>query len=195
MYLKAFQSAARMYSEDQDIKPFIKKLIIYGVKVVNAKPETETITREESVNDFQYASAIKDLIGTITPGEFVNIFPITKDFDGHKYQSKDYFYTRDYIRSLPVDKTIGESTDVMEFLWEYWNWEITHFIVNAFSYMNNLRRLEGQPSMMEEFCEERGIQTYTIHTDQKGQQFMVDRQTGKSFRVKKKRPRYLKPVS
>lgn len=195
LYQKAFCRLDISGSLDKVDKDLIKKAIFCGVRIVNTKPEPKSITSKEAIMDFRFADAIKCLMGTLTPGEFVNLFPITKDFNGHKYQCKDYFYTRDYIRSLSVDKTISESVDVMEFLWEYQNWEIANFLVNVFGYVNNLRRLEGQPSMMESFCDEMGIKTYTMHTDQKGKQFMVDRQTGRSFRVKNRRPRYLKPVS
>ncbi|GAB6151770.1 hypothetical protein JCM17380_05200 [Desulfosporosinus burensis] len=34
------------------------------------------------------------------PYESVNLLPIRKDYRGHKYESKDYFYTRDYIKGL-----------------------------------------------------------------------------------------------
>lgn len=168
----------------------IKKLIFYGVRVVNTKQNPPA---DEVLQGFQFADTVQFLIGLLTPAEFANLFPITKDFDGHKYGVKDYFYTRDYIKTLP-DEPIGSTKQVMEFLWEYHNWEISEFAVNVLGYVSDLRELEGQPSIMKEFCDNNGIKTYTMHTDQKGKKFMVDNETGKSFRVKRKRPRYLKPV-
>lgn len=194
LYLKAFQNTAKAYSEnqEQDVKPFIKKLIVYGVKAVNTKPEPKAVTQEEAVSDFQFASVIKDLIGALTPAEFVNLFPIEKEYKGHRWQMKDYFYTRDYIKALDPDKPIGE--DALEFIWEYTNWEITEFNVAIMGYMSNLRRLEGQPSLMEEWADMNGLKTYTMHTDQKGREFLFDGETGKTIKLKKKLPKHLKVI-
>lgn len=110
LYLKAFQNTAKAYSENQqqDPSPFIKKLIVYGIKAVNTKPEPKTLTHEEAISDFQFATVILDLIGTLTPGEFMNLFPIEKEYKGHRWQMKDYFYTMDYIKGLDPLKPIGE---------------------------------------------------------------------------------------
>lgn len=194
LYLKSFLNAARAYADNPDRNPasYVKKIIFYGVRMVNTRPERKTVTREEAMHDFQFAETIQALIGTLTPGAFVTLFPIAKEFDGHRYQTKDYFYTRDYIRALQAGKAISDSVPVIEFLWEYHNWEISCYVVNVFGYIDNLRRLEGQPSMMEEFCNKNGIKTYTMFTDIKGKRFIMDRETGKSFRVKERRPRHLK---
>lgn len=194
LYVNAFYNAANDIYDNQDAVSLTKKLIIYGVKMVNANPKPTGISWDEAMRDFQFAEIIKTLIGTLSPGEFVNLFPIAKEFDGHKYETKDYFYTRDYIQTLPSGEPIGDSEAVVNFLWEYHNWEIRTFTVKIMGYTDNLRKLEGQPSAWELFCEEKGIKTYSKHTDQKGREFMVDRETGKSFRVKKRIPRYLKAV-
>lgn len=194
LYLKAFRNTAKAYSENQqqDPGPFIKKLIVYGIKAVNTKPEPQIITYDEAVNNFQFANVILSLIGTLTPSEFVNLFPIEKEYKGHKWQMKDYFYTRDYIKSLDPLKPIGE--DALKFIWEYTNWEITEFNVEIMGYMSSLRRLEGQPSLMEEWADMNGLKTYTMHTDQQGREFLFDGETGKTIRLKKKPPRYLKVI-
>lgn len=196
LYLNAYCRTAKEYADNPtlDTHSVIKKLIFYGIKMVNTMPKRPTITPETAQSDFQLAEAIQAMIGTLTPGEFVTMFPITKDYDGHRYQCKDYFYTRDYINSLAQDKPISDSVPVTKLLWEYTNCEISIFLVNVLGFIDNLRRLEGQPSMMEAFCAEKGIKTYTMHTDPKGRQYMLDRETGKTFRVKKKLPRYLRPV-
>lgn len=197
LYLKAFHRTAHAYADnpEQDPALYIKKLIYYGVRMVNTRSEPEYITYERSNHDFQFAETIQALIGTLTPGEFVTLFPIAKEFDGHRYQTKDYFYTRDYLRALQADKPISDSVPVIEFLWAYHNWEISRYVVNVFGYIDNLRRLEGQPSMMEEFCAKHGIKSYTMYTDTRGKKFVVDRESGKSFRVKERRPRHLKTVN
>jgi hypothetical protein len=194
LYVNAFYNAAK--NVPNGLYPGLtKKLIFYGVKMVNTKPDPQFITEDEAIRDFQFAETIQTLIGTLTPAEFVNMFPITKDFDGHRYGTKDYFYTRDFIRTLSPDEPIGDLEAVMNFLWEYHNWEVRIFFVNvSTSYVDNLCRLEGQPTAWESFCDDNGISTYTFNTDKKGKQFMVDNETGKSVRVKKRIPRYLKVI-
>ena len=122
----------------------------------------------------------------------MNLFPITKEFDGDRYQTKDYFYTRKYIKTLEPEKPIGEN--VSEFLWEYSNWDITIFNLTSLGYLDNLLILKGQPTTWESFCDENELKSYTIRTDLKGRQFTIDRETGKSFRLKKRMPRYIKLV-
>jgi len=177
-------------SDDYRSTDSIKKLIFYGVKAVNSITDRDM---KYLRSNFQFIETIQQMMGTLKPSEFVNIFPITKEYDGNRYGTKDYFYTMDYLKTLS-DEPIGEERQVMDFLWEYHNLEICLFVVNMLSIASDLRRSEGQPGIMEEWCAENGIKTYTMHTDQKGKRFVVDNETGKSFRVRKKMPRYLKLV-
>lgn len=196
LYFQAYCNTLKIYSEvydknpSCDFKPIIKKLIVYGVKVVNAKLDLECVTKEEAEKEFEFACIIKQLMGSLTPKEFMNLFPIAKDYKGHKYSVKDYFYTKNYINTLNQDKPIGD--EMLHFLWDYHNWEITDFAINTMEYISNLRRLEGQPSLMEEFADTVGIKTYTMHTDDKGNQFLFDKESGKTTKLTKPKPRYLK---
>lgn len=195
LYYKAYCKLINDYADnpDQDIKPIMKKLIVLGVKVINASEKPETLTQEDTDFNFQYVGIIKAFMANLTPGEFVNLFPITKEYQGHKWQTKDYFYTRDYVEGLPQDKSIGDK--INDFLWEYTNIETSIFMVHSMGYMSDLRRLEGLPSIAEEWADEVGLKTYTMHTDQKGREFIFDKETGKTARIKKPRPRYLKVLN
>lgn len=193
LYLNAFFNEIKTFDLQNPGQASVKKLVFYGVKAVNTKREQRTITMEEAATNFQFTDLVQGLIGLLKPSEFVTVFPISKEYDGHKYQTKDYFYTRDYLLELP-DEPIGSINKVMEFLWEYHNREVSRFVVHTLGYASDLRKLDGQPSIMEEFCAENGIKTYTKHTYQNGKKFMVDNETGKSVRIKKKVPRYLKLI-
>lgn len=194
LYYKAYCRVLDSYKNnpDQDTKPLMKKLIVLGVKVINSKKEPETLTPEDVEFYFEYTEIIKAFMANLTPGEFVNLFPITKDYQGHRWQAKDYFYTREYIKQLQQDKPIGE--EINNFLWEYTNMEVSIFMDYSMGYMSDLRRLEGLPSIAEEWAEENGIKTYTMHTDSKGKQYLYDADTGKSIKVRKPRPKHLKLV-
>jgi hypothetical protein len=177
---------------DNESRHILKRIIYYGVKAVNTTPEPEHITREAAETNFQFISIIKDLMALLTPIEFMQMFPIEKDYKGHRWGFKDFFYTRDYINGLEQGKPIGG--EILNFLWEYQNKDITEFNISSMEALSNLRKLDGLPSLAEEFADEMGLKTYTVHTDSKGREFLIDKDTGKTMRVKKSKPRYLKLV-
>lgn len=186
LYIRAFKKVLQSCSDDQEynFKAVMRKLITYGVKAVNCKKEADVITMEEAENNFQFIELVKSFMGSLAPIEFMSLFPIRKEYDGHKWEMKDYFYTRDYLNSLDLSKPIGE--EICNFLWEYFNPEISIFVVNMMGCIDNFRRLEGQPSLAEEWANTNGIKTYTLHTDNKGKQFLFDKETGKTMRIKPK---------
>ena len=194
LYYRAYCKVLDNYENnpDQDIVPIIKKLIVYGVKAINAMEKPDIITQEDADFNFKYADIIRMLMANLTPKEFVNLFPIDKKYDGYKYESKDYFYTVDYLKTLDQDQPIGHNID--DFLWDYMNSKLHIFLVKLFSFASDLRRLDGRPGLMEEWADQNGVRTFTIHKDSKGREFMIDKETGKTKRVKKHKPRYLKPV-
>lgn len=206
LYLKAYRTEVfnllKGVNENPDIDtiPFIKKIVTYGIKAINLQYRLSNdkkcitrdyTTRELVISKFKCNDFILSLIGELTPREFMSLFPIRKIFDGDKYQTKDYFYTRDYMNKLDQDNPMKYQINIMELLWEYMNWEITMFNVAVINCIDDLRKLDGQPSMIMEFCKENGIGTHTMYTDEKGKKFLVDDETGKSKSVKT-RPSYLK---
>ena len=121
----------------------------------------------------------------------MSLFPISKDYNGHKYQAKDYFYTKDYMNKLEKDKPLRDQVEVIELLWVYVNDEIFDFNMAILDCIDNLRKLDGELSLAEEFFQENGLKMHTLYTDEKGKKFLVDNETGKSTPVKT-RPAYLK---
>lgn len=158
-YLDGFISNIEKYQEhlrespnledDKHIKKlYIKRSIFYGVKAVINGPKDDFPLNKASTN-FEFANTIANLMGSLKPKEFINIFPINKEYDGHKYQSKDYFYTKKYMDSLNQSKPIGE--EILHLLWEYQNMDITLFNIKMMGYMDDMRRLRGKPNVIEEF--------------------------------------------
>lgn len=194
LYLNAFKKTIQAFTDKpkQEANPIIRKLVFYGVKTVITEPKLELIDREKAESDFQFAGVVKDLVAVLTPLEFMAIFPIDKEFEGHRWNMKDYFYTRDYIKTLEPNKPIGETA--LEFLWEYHNKDVTEFNIAVMMYMSRLRQLEGQPSLAVEWAEMNELKTYSMHTDNKGKEFLLDKETGKTVRTKKKTPRHLRIV-
>ena len=165
----------------------IKKLVFYGVRAIINKPKSPCLIKEEIEDDFKFISTIKTLMGALTPNEFTTVFPIAKEYNGHKWGFKDYFYTRDYISKLNQDKPIGVDEDILEFLFEYHNWEISMFVVASMGCISDLNRLEGKPTLAEEFAEIMGLDTYTVYKDDKGNDFIID--DGRTVKLEKPKPR------
>lgn len=193
LYMGAYSRTVDEFSKQADedtCMDFIKKLITYGVKIVNSKPIEKFTSMQIARNNFEFADSIQSLMGLLTPKQFESLFPIKKDFDGHKYECKDYFYTRKYIDNLEQDKPIG-ADKIPRLLWAYVNDELMDFSLEIMDYIDNIRRLNGEPSCIEEFFQKEGLKTYTMHEDEKGKKFIVDNETGKSKPIKA-RPSHLK---
>lgn len=198
LYYRAYCRVLKDYKNnpEQDTKPVIKKVVFYGVKVANALKRYDIPisgkTKEDAEYNFNFANSVMSFMALLTPAELIQIFNVDKDYDGDKYETKDYFYTKSYLERIGMDKPIGE--EITTLLWEYCNSDIRMFNVNVISFMSDLKRLDGQPGIMEEWAADNGIRTVSTFTDSKGKQYQLDGETGKTTRVKKPKPRYLKIV-
>lgn len=168
-----------------------KKLVLYYVKKINAT-NLDIFDYELLVGTFNTISMINSIMGTLTPREFQTIFPIAKEYDGEKYEVKDYFYTKKHIEKIGMDKVIGE--EATGFHMEYHNSEIRRFAVQTMCIISAINRAEGRKTLGEEFAEEVGLTTYTMTEDHQGKQFLTNNSTGEVQKVSKPRPRYLKVI-
>jgi hypothetical protein len=189
LYLNALIAALPDAMDDDKA---LERTIFYGVKYFGRAGKNTTL--EDMERRFHITEAIMAYISLVTPRRFVEIFPINKEYDGKRWGTKDYFYTVDKIAEIGWDKPIGETTEtVLDFLWDYNNWDITFFLVEFMSLMSDMRRAQGQPGIMEQWATENGIQTYTLHTTPDGEQFVMDSK-GRTKPVREKRPKHLKLV-
>jgi len=191
LYLNAFIHVIENWLDnpEQEYKPVFKKLIVYGVKYINAH-EPQNYTRENVENKFEFADTIMSMMADLTPKEFMNLFPISKEYDGHRWGTKDYFYTMEHVKKLSLDEPIGEKID--DFLWNYTNHEVNAFLVNLLCFASDLRRFDTGKGIMEEFCEQNGIPTYSLYKDGTGKKYLLNNQTGRTMGVRKVRPKYLR---
>lgn len=71
----------------------------------------------------------------MTYRDLVNIFPITKFYKGDKWDTKDYFYTMNYIKEHGgLDAYIEDPFDMV---WDYQNKYIRKFGVKWMDYVND----------------------------------------------------------
>ena len=166
LYHNAFTRAIHAYKPSDDevaAHTLLKQLVIYGVKyIINFRFKKKNIkTKEEIEYNFDMIQLIKATMTSLTPNDIVNLFPITKEYDGEKYCMKDYFSTIESLKSYDMDKPLGHK--LTDFLWDYQNIELSEFMVNAMCSISDMRRLQGEKGVFEEFAEKQGIDTYTVN--------------------------------
>lgn len=128
-------------------------------------------------------------LSMLTPVEFMNMFPITKAYDGSKYGLKDFYSAIGYVKTLPQDKPIGID-NINGFLMEYYNSDIETLMVDAMMAASNMMKQETGESLAEKM----GIPTVEIHKGTNGQKYMIDENGRSKPVIEKKRPKYLKVV-
>ena len=104
------------------------------------------------------------VLSGITLRNFVITFPITKNFNGVKWESKDYFFTMDALSQKEWDKPIGRD-NIFDLLWDYENDDLRETCVEYMSVMSGIYRLQTGKGIAEQFCEENSIGTYAIDED------------------------------
>lgn len=196
-YLRAFgrlveKTMDNVQGQEPLDKDTLIKFVFLAVKLYPFM-EHKGLTMEEAEVRINAMSVIMSYMATLTPTEFVRVFPIPKEYDGEKYFVKDYFSTIERLKKYPSDEEIGEDK-IIEFLMEYYNWDIIKFEVKKLCLISYIRRLNGQKGVMEEFCEENDIPTYSYY---EAEGVMVESGTGKAVKVekpKRRKPKYLKVV-
>lgn len=159
-----------------------KQFLYFNIKFI---AQNFDFNREYSANEiecwFLLIEGIGNMIGCLTPREFMQIFPVEKDYDGEKHQCKDYFYTMEYINQLDKDVPIG-SDNVSEFLFEYQNRDINHYMCTWMGIINRMHKAHGGKDITEEFFEENG---YPLHTCHEEAGYLIDDNTGEKFEIRR----------
>jgi len=148
----------------------LMKIALCGIKYIcsirNVKRENNRLgtgydlSLEEQNIKFQLIDSIFTILGCLTLKNFVITFPIEKDYDGHKWQSKDYFYTMDVLSKMDWDKPIGRD-NISELLWDYVNSDLRHAYVEFTTAMSAIYRVQTGKGIAETWIDDLGIPTYT----------------------------------
>ncbi|MDB2130691.1 hypothetical protein [Enterocloster clostridioformis] len=197
LYMKAFcRKVVAIYdgSDLNQCRDHLKRAVFYAVKYfslerIDRRHCTEPRTLEQVNADFNFLECVKMLMGQLTPREMMSMFPIEKEYDGEKSGCKDYFYTIEKLKDFDLDKPLGEE-GLENFLWCYWNDDLFAFDMVAFSIISNMYKAQTGRGIMEKWCEEQGIGTFTMN-----QELCIfkDNQTGEIHKLSKK-PSHLKIV-
>lgn len=193
MYRRILADLIEVYSVDPilDDRDGLKKFAYYVVQYVKLI-KTDDMDSAELHSLFQLIDATTQFMGCMTPVEFIQTFPAEKQYDGHKYESKDYFTTMDSLKEYPPNKMIGEG--IMKLLWDYHNWDIHRFESRKMCCISRIQRLNGEKDWFEQFFEDQG-RPLTMYYEDGGR--LVNSKTGEIIQTskpKKRRPKYLSVV-
>ena len=193
LYSNAMMRTLERQKEAPEDKQAKLRGIFYGVKLIGVT-DNRHLSAEGAYSRFWLIESIKASMKEITPRELMQLFPVKKEYNGHKWGSKDYFYTMDVLRQYGLDKPLGGAVD--DLLWNYMNSDIGEFVVASIGAMDELRRHSGEQSLIEEFAEKNGMKLpmYIMTTDRKGRRWLTNDETGERQRVKVKRPKYLRAI-
>lgn len=168
----------------------LMKIALSGIKYINLvreiRRENERVgtdykqSLEESQVTFNLIDAIFTVMGYIKLKNLVITFPITKDFDGAKWECKDYFYTMDVLSKMDWDKPVGRD-NISDLLWDYQNDDLREAYVEFTCSMSAIYRSQTGKGIAEQFCNDMGIPTYTIN---KETGVVMDNQTGQTTKLK-----------
>lgn len=135
---------------------------------------------------FGTIECIGDMISLLTPREFMQMFPIRKEYDGKKYEIKDYFSSMSAIQKIGMYALIGEPS---KFLFDYSNDDIDSYMVTWMEIVNRLYQAQGGKDIMLEFFEDQGT-PLTTYREEDGN--LVDNETGEKFKLEKPKNRLKK---
>ena len=171
-----------------------RQMIYAGVKSLGMVSGKEIESNSELVyHIYHEMSFLLDMFGVMTPRQVMQLFPITKTYDGERWGMKDYYFTMEAARQIGLDEVIGE-TKAPEFLMAYEHWDINRFMVTFMLVVSQMRVLQGGKDIMEEFLEGQGVATYN-YDEEAGT--LTNRQTGEVMKVKKPKtriPKYMKVI-
>ena len=169
-----------------------KKVVYYGIKYFNSIVLSSNMDMKDVKSILNDSFIIDGFIRDLSFLDILNMFPIIKDYKGYKYQSKDYWSTKEYLETININEIIGDNID--DFYWNYYNHDIMSFSIKRLLLIDKLRKLTNKESLMSSFLKEFNVEAYSYDKDKN---IMIGRTSGKVVKVSKPRkriPKFLKPI-
>lgn len=190
LHMKAACNALERYIET-GAREHMLKAVNHGVRFLHHTDSGVFSAAER----FEFYETVKKQMALLTPKELMQLFPISKEFNGHKWQTKDYFFTMEEIGKIGADVPIGNQLD--ELLWDYLNPFVGEFLVESLCAATELYRQQTGVDAMAEFCKSKGVSAYHLGRGENGYEYLVDTETGEStpiFRSKPRKPKHINIV-
>ena len=172
-----------------------KRIIFYTVKYFSVL-DIKGMNRENLESLLVFDQMLLNQICELTPAELMTIFPVTKSYDGKRYQCKDYFSTMEALQAHGLNEPIRSPETASHLLWAYMNPTVMMYQVHCMSVVSEIHTMDTGKGLMEQFFEDQGVkvETFRKYETDDGQTFMMG-EDGRSFPVKKPVPRHLKLVN
>ena len=154
-----YKTASELQGKSSLTRQDLKRGALSLIKGLNASKRgwgTPTSVSEDDYisqvwSDFGIYSLTLSVIGRLTPQEFLNIFPTTKEYDGSKFGMKDYFSVQEEMTHWEQSEPIGNNEQVFDFLWDLYNSDINLFMVGAMSSMSSVHTMHTGRGLIEDF--------------------------------------------
>jgi hypothetical protein len=179
----------------------LTKAAYNGVRMINIHyrimSNTEFVPIDIWKMTFQSYKSIEALISLMTPEEIIRTFPITKTYDGKRWQSADYFSSLSLFDGLKKNLSLMiQFKEPFDVLYGYQNPHICRLLAGMMCTVDKLRIAEGKDDLLTSFCKEQGIEPpkkIRVYKDAKGKSYAVD-SNGKPMPLHKTKPKWLKVV-
>ena len=169
------------------------KACFYGVRYIS-KLNIDEFDYKQLLKVFSEIFDIENLIFSLTFKEFINLFPINKEYDRNG-DFKDYYSTKEYLNTVDINDKIGNNLD--DLLWNYYNSVILSYNVKKMLIISKIQKYENGPDFMDMLVKhlspDKPIDSYTYD---KESNTLQNRRTGEIIKVKKhvRKPKYLKII-
>ena len=123
----------------------------FGGEYVRLKREAKIKSLENVEWTYKRCQDLMEAIGNLAPAQLIQLFPVTKDFTGDKYDWKDYFWTMKRLEKFPQDKPIGSEQDAADILWDYVNHDTEFFFLTWMNCVDDMSTYCGDDEPREKF--------------------------------------------
>ena len=170
----------------------LMKVALCGVKYIKCVANIERENQKLKLNyntsykikeiGFEVVDALFDIIGRIKLKNLIKIFPIEKNYDGNKWECKDYFFTMEILREKGLDSAVGRD-GVFSLMWGYMNDNLKDVLMFYIGCVSAMYKRQTGVSFAEKFCDDNGIGTYTMDRENG---LLIDNQSGEIAKMSKK---------
>lgn len=184
----------------------------YCYYAYNVMDKKKKIASKKEMDEllFAFEEALVSL-KTLSPKDLIILFPVSKNYDGEKYECLDYFSTMESFRGLPMDKPLISPDDIENMseeelkekddkisllIMEYQNKDIRKFNICHLLLTNMRMRIETGRDITDTLMgkyPELGRSKYTYFVDSNGKRVWINA-FGKTMKEKIKIPKGWKVV-
>lgn len=108
---------------------------------------------EEKNLMYQVLDNLFKIIGYIRLKNLIITFPIEKEYNGDKWECKDYFYTMNVLKKNNLENAVGRD-EVFNLLWDYVNNDLRTVTVEYMNCISALHKEQTGESLIENGMEE-----------------------------------------